>query len=387
VDEAVETHRARQNAVQLAMIEARDQGGLDGRPVGVVFCTNEVDPALDALDQLEATDAVARYLVEDLAVDAIVGPPSSDAARVAFEVSGPAGVLTISPSATSPALTELEPDASDDSPGLLWRTVAPDSLQGRVIADDLETRGVTDVALIVQEGSYGTGRAAVFEESFDGDVERFEFATTSARNAAATSAGSGAFEEVLFISSQTADASAFLLFAASFAGFEDKQIFLTDSARNLDLLTDAAGASALFDQIRGTAPSLPNGVTYMAYLASYFAEFGEDASSFSFSAHAFDAAWLAVLGGYWATLQEEGTRGPQLARGLRRLSSGAVVELGPSTLTDARGAFEAGMSIDVRGASGELDYDPQSEETRSPIEVWTINAEADGFVSEYEVTP
>ena len=39
----------------------------------------------------------------------------------------------MSPSATSPALTELEPAASDETPGLLWRTVPPDSLQGRVI--------------------------------------------------------------------------------------------------------------------------------------------------------------------------------------------------------------------------------------------------------------
>lgn len=383
----METHRARQNAVQLAIIEARDQGGLDGRPVGVVFCTNQVDPALDSLDQLAATRAVARYLAEDLAVDAIIGPPSSGAAEVAFEVTGPAGVLMISPSASSPALTELEPDASDESPGLLWRTVAPDSLQGRVIADDLEMRGATNVALILERGSYGEGLAGVFEENFDGAVERFEFATTSARNAAATSAGSGAFDEVLFISSQTADASAFLLFAASFSGFADKQIFLTDSAKNLDLLTDAAGASDLFGQIRGTAPELPAGVTYEAYLASYNAEFGEDASAFSFTAHAFDAAWLAVLGGYWATLQEDAVRGTQIARGLRRISAGDAVQLGPSTLTAARAAFEAGRSVDVRGASGELDYDAQSEETRGPIGVWTITADASGFQTDYAVTP
>ncbi len=387
-DESVETHRARQNAVQLAFSGARDEGGVEGRPVGVVFCTNEVDPTLDTLDQAAATEAVVSYLADQLAVSAIVGPPSSGATEAAFGVASSREVLVISPSATSPALTDLEPDATDEVPGLLWRTASPDSLQGRVIADDLATRMVTSVALIIEDGSYGNGLAQVFESRFSGSVERFVFSTPSARNTATASAGSGSFDEVLFISSQTSDASAFLLFAADFPGYADKGVFLTDSAKNLDLLTDAGAASGLFSRVRGTAPASPGGTTYTAFLASYRAAFGTDPRSFSFTAHAYDAAWLVLLGATWASLQEPDLRGPSIARGLRRLSGGAVpVVLAPGAIAAARDRFRLDESINVEGASGSLDFDPTTEETRSAVEVWTIAADASGFVSEYEVTP
>ncbi|MCB9596780.1 MAG: ABC transporter substrate-binding protein [Sandaracinaceae bacterium] len=386
-DESVETHRARQNAVQLALSEARDQGGIDGQLVGVVFCTNEVDPSIDDLDQRGATEAVTRYLVEELAVTAIVGPPSSDATSAAFAIAAPLDALVISPSATSPALTALEPAATDAMPGLLWRTVPPDSLQGRVIAGDLDMRGVSRVALILQDSSYGNGLADVIEEYYGGAVERFPFSTPSGRNSAATSAGSGDFEEVVFISSQTSDASAFLLFAESFAGFADKQLFLTDSAKNLDLLTDARAAAAVFPRVRGSAPAPLAGVAYDAFLASYRAEFGEDARSFSFAANAHDAAWLTLLGASWAGLQEPDLGGRSLARGLRHLSGGVPVTLGADVLTTARDRFRLGEAIDIEGVSGALDYDPVLEETSAPVEIWTIDAGATGFVSEYEVTP
>jgi hypothetical protein len=34
--------------------------------------------------------------------------------------------------------------------------------------------------------------------------------------------------------------------------------------------------------------------------------------------------------------------------------------------------LELGQDINVRGASGELDYDPETEETSGPIEIWGI---------------
>ncbi|MBX3269967.1 MAG: ABC transporter substrate-binding protein [Sandaracinaceae bacterium] len=386
-DESLETHRARQQAVQLAFGEARDQGGVEGRAVGIVFCTNQVDPSLDELDQRAATEAVTRYLLDELAVRAIVGPPSSDAARAAFEIASTRDALVVSPSASSPALTDLEPPASDEAPGLLWRTVPPDSLQGRVIASDLTMRDVERVALVVQDSSYGNGLADVITANFGGALSRFAFSNASERNAAATSAGAGDFQEVVFISSQTMDASAFLLFAESFAGFADKRIFLTDAAKNLDLLTAGAAASALFPRVRGSAPAPPAGVTYEAFLASYRAEFGVDARSFSFTANAYDAAWLTLLGATWATLRETDLGGRSLARGLRRLSSGPEVRFGVGALGVARERFGRSEPIDVDGASGGLDYDPSREETTAPIEVWTIRSDATGFVAEYAVTP
>jgi ABC-type branched-subunit amino acid transport system substrate-binding protein len=72
-----------------------------------------------------------------------VGATSSPETQAAYTVASAAGSLLISPSSTSPALTTLDGlTCSDNEPGLLWRTVPPDELQGQVIAQDLAARGI-----------------------------------------------------------------------------------------------------------------------------------------------------------------------------------------------------------------------------------------------------
>ena len=41
--------------------------------------------------------------------------------------------------------------------------------------------------------------------------------------------------------------------------------------------------------------------------------------------------------------------------------------------------FKAGHGINITGASGELDFDPETEETSAPVIFWKINDAQDGF--------
>ena len=62
----------------------------------------------------------------------------------------------------------------------------------------------------------------------------------------------------------------------------------------------------------------------------------------------------------------------------------------PSTWISVRANFEAGESIDVVGASGNLDYDGTTGETTSPIEVWGVESDGSGgyaFTSEDIIEP
>ncbi|MGF1468913.1 MAG: ABC transporter substrate-binding protein [Sandaracinaceae bacterium] len=395
-DESLSGHQARQRSVELAAIEVEDEvereGALMGRPVGVVFCTNEENSDFDDLSIDDASATIAQYLVEDIGVAAIVGPPSSDSTRRVFEVAEPEGVLVISPSATAPGLTDLEDPPSDDQPGLLWRTAPPDSFQGRAIALDMQGRGVEAVGVIVERSDYGSGLVEVFTSHFVGEgrtAERFEFDAGSApqRNAAVNAAAADRFEEVLFVSSQTSDASGFILFAESLAAYQDRGIFLTDSARNGDFLTGAENGRGLFPQIRGTFPAEPDSMTFMAFTGAYQAQFDDDAALSSFTAHAYDAAWLVFIGAAWAVLQEDGAAGRALARGLRNVSSGDDIALGPGALAPIADAFQDGSSVDLEGASGDLDYSAEDEELRAPTQVWMINAAGDGFDTVATIDP
>ena len=85
-----------------------------------------------------------------------------------------------------------------------------------------------------------------------------------------------------------------------------------------------------------------------------------------------NAAWLLVYGAAWAILQEDGLTGINMARGLRRVSDGDSVEVRAGGWVSVQQAFRDGRSINAAGASGPIDYDPDTEETAADIEVWEI---------------
>ncbi len=382
-DHSLDTHTGRYRSAQLALNQANQNGGLDGLELAALHCNNE-DGIVDGLTKDEATVDLAVWMADPVGLKAIVGPSSSSRTEAAYIALTELDTLLISPSATSPSLTDLDGlTASNDSPGMLWRTAPPDSLQGEVIADDMLDRESLQVAVIYQTGAYGEGLETVFTASFGargGDSSGFPFTSESDRSDAITDAGAGDFDEVLFISSDSEDIIAFLNSAALLEGYQDVPIFLTDSARNADVLENAAEAEALFPLLRGTAPSLPSGAVYEAFQVSYASEYaGEDVSIYSYTANAFDAAWMLIYGSVWSLSQEGALSGVGIARGLRRLSYGDEVEVRSSYWNTIKAHLSEGQSVDISGASGELDFDSETEETTAPIDIWVINSSGDDF--------
>ena len=395
MDRSAETKVARERAAQLAIVGANEAGGLEGRSFGMVFCNIEAQD--DSEVRSENAVEAANYLVDTLGVPAIFGPSASGDTQTVFLDLESSGTLMISPSATSPALTSLDGDSpSDDTPGLLWRTAPPDDLQGKAIAADLlkdsglrssGTASVNKIAIIFEQGPYGEGLATVLSDEYEALcaggtclVDLRPYSNDSTRNAAiAEVGGDAATEEVVFISSSVSEVVAFLDAAAAINGFvmDGKRIFLTDSAANADVIngvgTDAS--NNLFDQIRGTRPKpLTQGeFAFGLFRAAYSAEYGEFPDQFSFTANSYDAGWLLVFGATWALLQEGSLDGLSMAKGLRKLSSGEDIDVQPTNYTAIRTKFQAGTSVNIEGASGELNFDPATEETSGPVETWQIS--------------
>jgi len=112
------------------------------------------------IDSAAATAVAERQITSDN-VAAIMGADCSGVTgAIANNVAIPNGVVMISPSATSPALSSI------DDNGLFFRTAPSDARQGAVMADVLQDKGITEVAVTYTNNDYGKGLADAFETSF-----------------------------------------------------------------------------------------------------------------------------------------------------------------------------------------------------------------------------
>jgi branched-chain amino acid transport system substrate-binding protein len=391
MDHSSAAHLVREKAVRLAIKEVGEAGGLEGRPVGLIMCDIAQDSRIDTRSRTAAAVVAGEYLARTLGTAAIIGPSASTDVQQVWQTVAPLGTVVITPAASSAALTELEPVSTDERPGLLWRIAPPDSLQGRVIAEDMLARNVRQVSVVRENGAYGEGLADLFAARFGkggGLVQVVSVGSDSQIGSAAAdavsgrSAGSGAAQEVLFISSQQDWVIRFLNATGGLPSYSTEHLFLTDAAANLSVFSGAATAAALFPRIRGTRPA-PRGLddyVYAAFVANYKAEYaGEDPAAATFSAHAYDATWLALFGAAWSLLREGAVSGTGISRGLRHVSAGPPTRIIPASWPGVVAAFRGGAQVNVSGASGELDFDPVTREASAPIEVWTVTSAAGQF--------
>lgn len=372
-------------ATSLAIAEANETGLADGRLFGVVHCGYQEDTDLDELSSEEAAVESAKYLVDTLGAAAIVGPGTSGLAEAVYrELADPRHAertLVISPSATSPSLTDIDVD----EPGLFWRTAPPDTLIGKVLAEYMNDESVTAAAVLYEGGAYGKGLflelKGHFEAEFGGEIDAYEY-TDPKQIPAILNQLVQSYEPdpsfgVVFIASEVAQVTAFLNGAAAAEPTKQlltgSKVFLGDAARNEDVLEQTPSAADIYPHIRGVFPGVPSGTVYDLFLTTYAAEWSEQATDASYSAHTYDATWLAIYGAAWSYFQHEGRiTGPFMAEGLQRVSAGAPININSTSWNSVKKAFKEGVGVNVRGASGELDYDPETEETSAPVERWVI---------------
>lgn len=110
----------------------------------------------------QAAVAAAERLLTGERVDAILGAACSGAtSAVALNVAVPNGVAIISPSATSPGLSEI------DDRGLFFRTAPSDARQGEVLAEIARDHGIEAIAVTYTGNDYGKGLADAFRTAFE----------------------------------------------------------------------------------------------------------------------------------------------------------------------------------------------------------------------------
>ena len=143
-------------AAEMAMKEVTDSGLLlDAATVTPIRADST------CIDSGAATSAAERLITSDGINGLVGGDCSGVTGAILSNVALPNGMLMISPSATSPALS----DAEDN--GLFFRTAPSDARQGVVMTEILMEQGVKEVALTYTNNDYGKGLADSFQQAFE----------------------------------------------------------------------------------------------------------------------------------------------------------------------------------------------------------------------------
>jgi branched-chain amino acid transport system substrate-binding protein len=292
------------------------------------------------IDPAVAT-AEAERLINDENVMAIMGPNcSGNTGAVISNVLVPNGVVAISPSATSPALTTQEDG------GWFFRTAPSDARQGPVLANIAISRGQTDMAVTYSNSDYGKGLADAFVTAYEaagGTVtvmagHEDDKADYSA-DVAALSAGGSATLAVLGY----ADTGGRGIIAAS----EDTGAF-TDYIFGDGMISEVT-SGAVADGSWGTLPS-PDadlGANWKAV-----AEAGGVDGSGVFSAESYDAMALIILASQAAGSTDRAAIQAQVLNVAN--APGRLCSAG--SLGDCLKWISGGLEVDYVGATGvELD--------------------------------
>ncbi len=143
-------------SAEMALKEVNDSGNfLDGKTT-----LKPVRADSTCIDSAAATAAATRLVTSDN-VAAIVGDDCSGVTIATLNnVAIPNGVVMISPSATSPALSTI------DDHGLFFRTSPSDARQGQVLSDVLMSHDIKKVAVTYTNNDYGKGLSEAFADAY-----------------------------------------------------------------------------------------------------------------------------------------------------------------------------------------------------------------------------
>lgn len=344
--------------ITLAFEEINAAGGvLGGRRLQMVEADDQTNP--------QAGVTAATRLVQAENVAAIIGPMASGITiAVANAVTVPAGVPIVSPSATAPAVSQINDNDT------VFRTAVPDGLQGQVLARLVREAGIERVAIMAINNDYGRGLSGSFTAAFQargGTVagsQNYEENRPSYRAELQTLARTGNPQALLLIGYPASGGNTILRNSIE-NGFFQRYIG-TDGMRDQSVV-DQIGARPLegmFGTGPGTAASPERRAAYEAAFRRANPQMDPGAA---FVAQGYDAAYVIAL-----AIQAANSADRAAIRGALRTVANAPGEIvGPGEFARARTLLAAGTKVNYEGASGPVEFNATGD-AQGRIEHWAV---------------
>ena len=350
--------------VALAIRHVNDAGGVLGRDVTLVTGDTQVSPTVGVEE--------ARRLVDVAGVHAIVGPlTSSVTIAVAESVSGPAGIPTISPSATSPSVT-LANDA-----GFLFRSTISDAAQAPILAQLVSALGVDNVAVLYLNDAYGQGLADRFDASFAGSATLVSLEDGQLSYLAELRQAASGGAEYLVAISFPAQAKVYIREALEHDLFE--RFVFVDGTKSEELIAEIG--AELLEGSPGTAPASPETEAFQAWDRAYVDAYG-GLPSRPFVREAYDATIALAFAAEAAGSLE----GAAIRDALVRVASppGLLVLPGADGVRAGLENIRAGGRVNYEGAATALDWNAAGDVANGFVGIWAFIG---GHIVEQAVVP
>lgn len=285
----------------------------------------------DDASNAQAGAQIAREMVEGGGISAIIGPVSSPVALEVADIADEAKVPMLSPSASSPELS--------DKGMYIFRNFPSDVLEGNAMAGFAREIGLETVAIFASDDAYGRGLRNIFTEKFESKyrkvVGNFDYIP-----------GDTSKLEELIASAKELDPNGIYV-----VGFEDdvlailqgleqagcKSVLMSTSAITQRVIQQAGSAAEkmVYSVPAAWDPASTDNPKVSEFVEAFKAKYGEDPDIYA--AHGYDAVKLVA-----AAVASEGGSHPQ------------NVYIGLTGLRD----FE--------GAAGRTEFDKNGDVTRFP---------------------
>ncbi|MEO1494090.1 MAG: ABC transporter substrate-binding protein [Pseudomonadota bacterium] len=331
----------------LAATHINEQGGLLGGDTLVMV------PADSQCDPKAGVDAGNKVVNVDQVV-AIVGASCSGATNgMVQSVTIPAGIPSVSDSATAPSISEL------DDKGLVFRTAPSDAYQGAALAQYAFDQGFKKLALTYANDDYNAGIASVFADKFaelGGEItanQVHEPNKASYRAEVSTLSGGGAAEGLALFAYYGGSGITIIKNSLETGSFEK---FLGADGMFDQSVIDQIGADTLRGNIWLTqSASDPDSDSYKAFAETY-AKTGNDPQA-PYAAHGYDATFMVAL-----AIEKAGSAdSAAIAKALMDINDPAGETVNVGEWSKAKELIAAGKAINYAGATGSVDFDANGD--------------------------
>jgi branched-chain amino acid transport system substrate-binding protein len=352
--------QAAAKSIELAFSDLNEAGGVAG-------CTIAAD-VRDAQSQGTVAVDAARQLVDLQKVPAIIGGIiSSVSIPIVTSVTGPAGVVQISPASSSPTLTTLAKEGKTG--GIFFRTITSDALQGTAAAKYALDQGLKKIAIVHVNNDFGVNMVAEFQKAYGKLGGTITSTTPYNPNQASyqpeVTAALDGDPEALYLVAYPGDGTTVARTWIAQGG--PAKFLLNDGMNAADFIQDVG--PKYLDDAFGTS----SGTTATPSTEYFCKAYNAFAKEFDCQAPAADRAYdaaaivglaVAIAGGPDKALIKAAV--PKVVD-----PDGETIQAGPEGFRKALGLIEEGKPIRYEGVIGPVQFDQYGDIT-GPFRLWRI---------------